>query len=109
MLDSMLGFCQVYSIVFEHSCNGLLPPMVLICQPTVHVSVELPISFLLVLMLVMFSRTESLVLMLVLFSRTESLVTAGTGPIHRLLEGFLEDNRWVEPQEGPEIDFYLCQ
>lgn len=96
MLDSMLGFCQVYSIVFEHSCNGLLPPMVLICQPTVHVSIELPISFL-------------LVLMLVLFGRTESLVTAGTGPIHRLLEGFLEDNRWVEPQEGPEIDFYLCQ
>lgn len=98
MFDSMLGFCQVYSIVFEHSCNGLLPPMVLICQPTVHVSIALPISFLLVLMLVLFSRTESLV-----------TVTAGTGPIHRLLEGLLEDNRWVEPQEGPEIDFYLCQ
>lgn len=98
MFDSMLGFCQVYSIVFEHSCNGLLPPMVPICQPTVHVSIELPISFLLVLMLVLFSRTEPLV-----------SVTAGTGPTHRFLEGFLEDNRWVEPQEGPVIDFCLCQ
>lgn len=98
MFDSMLGFCQVYSIVFEHSCNGLLPPMVLICQPTVHVSIELPISFLLVLMLVLFSRTEPLV-----------SVIAGTGPIHRFLEGFLEDNRGVEPQEGPVIDFCLCQ
>lgn len=49
--------------------------------------------------------------MLVLFSRTEPLVsvTAGTGPTHRFLEGFLEDNRWVEPQEGPVIDFCLCQ